>query len=292
MLARLTSALLLTLLLAVAPVARAADDTEGLVDRPLTLPAGGFEAWVPAHFNIASNEIGKPVFLNPSLYVGVAPGVSLGLRHFVGLCLGGTSNGCQQVYNDASIEAVISLGRATGWDGALRLAVNAAPIGSGTFEQFVNDTNSVTWAGEAGVDLRLRGRFVALTASPSVTFGLANRDTRARRNATGFAGFGTYHILYPGPITSNREFLSVPVTVQAQILPVLAVYAGGAYQSEIDPKSGSFGDEYAIPVTIGAAAGFGRSFEVGASLLWPNLLGKNGGGSERLANVFVGLRTP
>ncbi|MFT3915084.1 MAG: hypothetical protein QM704_13470 [Anaeromyxobacteraceae bacterium] len=279
---KLAAGLAALTLLATAAPARAFDDDPRVTQRGATLPGGAIEAWVPLTANLASGEVGEPFLLHPGVYFGVADGLTVGIRHLAGICLGGSDRGCSRTYNDASAEVLVGLGRSEGSDLALRLAVNAAPIAS---------QDDAAWSGEAGVTVKLRGPFVSVGFSPSVTFGLNDRDARQRRNALAFPVSGAaYQLVFPGPVTSNRDFLSAPATLTLQLLPMLAVTAGLAYQAELDPQVGNFGDRYAVPLLLAASVSATGHLEVGASLLYQDLLGSDGSGRARLGTVWIGLR--
>jgi hypothetical protein len=247
--------------------------------RPLTLGAGMAELYVPLNFDISKGADGKPVTSNPSLYFGVTDRWMIGVRHMVGLCFSGTSNGCAKVYNDVSVDTLFSLGRAAGLDLGLGLAVNYAPI------------DPAAWSGEARLVARAGGGAFAITVAPTINFGLNDRDTRPKLAAGTFDIGGTYNLVRAIPDTQNREIISVPGTLQLQLGPALAVAGGIAIEGPIDPSTGSFGDFYRIPVSVAVMITPIRWIDLGASLTWPDLLGKSTNNTDvRTIGVFAAFR--
>ena len=51
------------------------------------------------------------MFLNPSVSYGVTDDWTVGIRHFVGVCPSGEDNGCEQLYDDVSVDTLYSFGR-------------------------------------------------------------------------------------------------------------------------------------------------------------------------------------
>ena len=113
--------------------------------RPLTLAESMFEVTVPLGIGLSRDRGGKPVTLSPSIYYGVSDGLTVGLRHFAGLCLSGTPD-CPRVYEDLSVDTLWRLWRGVSTDLALGVALNASPI-----------TDPLALSAEA----RLLGRFRA-----------------------------------------------------------------------------------------------------------------------------------
>jgi hypothetical protein len=239
-----------------------------LVRRPLTLAQGMFELTLPVNANLAPGAVAQPVFLNPSLYYGVTPNVTVGLRHFVGLCVTGSSNGCGDVYNDVSVDSIWSFVREQNTDVALGAALNASHL------------DPVTLNAEVRLAARYRmGSVAAVTVAPQLNFGLTERDTQATivgTNATTASG--------------NREVLTVPVTLQVQGTDRLAVAVSTAIAGPLDPQVGGFGDSYTIPLAAEVDYAVTNMLDLGANFSFTNLAGKNSTSDARFGKVFARAR--
>jgi hypothetical protein len=89
----------------------------------------------------------------------------------------------------------------------------------------------------------------------------------------------------------NKEFLSVPVTLQLQATSHVALFAGLAVSGPLDPAVGSFSANYSVPMNVGL--GFGTSdFDFGASFILLDLRGNvlPGATGARAGQVFGSIR--
>lgn len=249
-----------------------------LVDRPITLPRGVVEAWVPVNVNLADGSEGEPTFLNPSVHYGVTDRLTVGLRHFLGVCVTGDDGGCPEVYDDASLDALYALARRGNLEIALGAALNVAPISDPTI-----------WSADARIEAQLSSGPVAIAVSPTVGFALNDRDATSRRSAITF-DLSVYDLVVPGTTAGNREVISVPVTVQVQVTDPLALFAGASLDGPLDPPTGDFSDAYTVPAAAGFLYAVTRDLELGASVTFPNLWGNDGTADERVASVFLGIR--
>lgn len=247
--------------------------------RPLTLGAGMVELSVPVNFNLSKGAEGEPVFLNPSLSFGMSDRWTLGVRHFLGLCLNGASHGCPNTYNDVSVTSRFSLGRASGLDLALGLALNAAPL-----------PNDTSFSGEAGLMIRAGGGALALTLAPTVNFGLNKRDTYGKRFGVA-TNLATYDLITPEDVLPNRDWLLVPATLQLQLGPTLALAVSAAVNGPLNPEVGSYGDYYRVPVGVAAVLSPLRYVDLGAGITFPHLAGKSNTADDRFVSVFLAFRT-
>jgi hypothetical protein len=247
------------------------------VDRSLTLPQGTLEIWAPLGVNLSSGAGGEPTFLNPSISYGVSDRLTFGVRHFLGICFGGEDNGCPEFYNDVSFDALYSLVSAGRLQIAGGLALNLAPI-----------TDPFAVAGEVRLPIKFGGGALALVLSPTLNFGLNDRDD-AKRYGMSFNA-GSYDITIPADVSRNREVVRIPLTVQYQATEAAAVVVGASVDGELDPAVGSFSDVYRIPL-MGALVYAPSSFlDLGAALTFPNLMGEEGTADDRVLSVFVALR--
>src|SRR4051812_49216493 len=98
-----------------APTAAAAASSGGTPQ--LTLPKGRVVLDVYVPINLSDTQAFKPVSISPDLWYGVDDKLTVGLVHssggasgFIGtpktaLCLTGTDNGCDKVYNNVGLDA-------------------------------------------------------------------------------------------------------------------------------------------------------------------------------------------
>jgi hypothetical protein len=274
------------LLVGIAP-ARAQSSAESkrewpteITKRPLTLATGMLEAWVPLQLNASTGADWRPVSVNPSLAFGLTDQWTIGLRSIFGLCLGGAANGCPQVYNDVGAYSRISLGRGGGIEIAVQGGVD-----------WVHLTDPKNWAAWAGAVLRGGRGVVAVALAPSVSFGLSDRNGIQSRYQPIAWNMGSYDVVTSEQTFDNREHLSVPLTVQVQLAPTIAVAAGASLEGPIDPKNGSFSDLYRIPLGLAAVVTPAWYLDVGASFTWPQFGGKNDNRDVRALAVFVAFRS-
>lgn len=252
--------------------------TTELTRRPLTLGRGMVEVWFPVSLNASEDRFGEPWHLNPSIYLGLTDRWMIGVRHFVGICPAGDDNGCEEVYDDVSVDTVFSLARAGGLDWALGAALNAAPL-----------TGDPAFAGDVRLIARAGGGALALTVAPTLRFGLNDREGRQRLEADVFP-MGTYGLVTPRVWFDNTETLSVPATLQVQLGRTLAVAATAALDGPLDPPQGGFGDWYQVPIGFAAVVTPIPWIDVGASFSWSNLLGKDDTSESRALAFFAAFR--
>ncbi len=250
-----------------------------ITKRPLTLGAGMVEVWAPVQLNASKDADWKPVTLNPSLALGLTDQWQIGIRHLVGICLGGASNGCPNVYNDVGAYTRFSLGRSGGLDVAVQGGVDLT--------RFQEPRN---WAAWGGVLLRAGGGAVAFTVAPAVSFGLKDRDTIASRSQPIAWNLGTYDVVTNETTFGNKEHLSVPVTLQLQLAPAIALAVGGSLEGPLNPVVGSFSDVYRIPLGAAVVLTPFRYLDLGASLTFPAFAGKNDTRDIRALSVFAAFR--
>jgi hypothetical protein len=284
---RPAAAALAALLLA-APIAGAAQDRDWpneITKRPLTLRAGMAEIWLPFNMNLADGSELEPVWLNPSIRYGVTDSFMLGLRHFVGICPSGEENGCAEAYNDVSVDALLAVGSGRGVSLGLGGAVNWAPI-----------QDDAAWSAEVRLVARAGGGAFAITASPTVNFGLNDRDPDGdgpldqppvvKWTATPL-NLGSYDVLTLAVSPGNREYLMIPVTLQLQLGELLALAAGASLNGPLNAEELDFADAYTIPVSVAAVFTLHPRVDIGGALSFPNLAGadlEGDGASFELAN--------
>jgi hypothetical protein len=251
------------------------------------------EVWAPVQMNASEDADWQPVTLNPSLNIGITDQWQVGIRHIVGICLGDEEDGCAEVYDDFGVTTRFSLGRGGGLDLALQGALQVAPIQDPT-----------AFAAEVGLLLRAGGGAVAITAAPTVSFGLNDRDLRGSRITPILWNVGTYDIVQrssPGAETDpgvadptatigNKEHLAIPVTLQLQLGKVLALVAGASVEGPLNPEVGDFNDYWRIPVGAGAIFTASPNVDLGAALTFPLFEGENDTRDIRILSAFLAFR--
>jgi hypothetical protein len=282
-LSRIPAALAAALLAAPASAA-----TTAAGHRPLSLPAGAIEVIAPLNVGASGGAGGEPVSLNPSVYYGVTDSLTVGLRHFVGVCVAGEERGCRTVYDDASLDAIYALGGADVAGGRLDLASGAA-LNAGSLDPLA-----------LGGELRLQARYAAgrfaAFLTPTFGFGLTERDTilgaeDANRLPLAFplyttGGFGWY---WEQP-ARNREWMAVPLTVVFAATDRLSLAAGVGIAGALDEDVAPFDDAYVVPAAVAASYALRPGIDLGASLTLPSVAGPNEDRDVRGFRVFGALR--
>jgi hypothetical protein len=242
--------------------------------RPLTLAEGMIEVTVPLGIGLSQDRGGKPITLSPSVYYGVNDGLTVGIRHFAGLCFSGSPD-CPRVYEDLSVDSLWRLWRGVSTDLALGVALNASPV-----------ADPLALAAEARLVGRFRAGPAALTVAPTFAVGITNRDTTSVRTAPlafplATTSFGYFHGSVQEGQFGNREELRVPVSLAVQATPALALALGVSFDGPLSPPTGSFSDFYTIPVGFAVMLSPSNMLDVGASFTFLNLLGNQATGVDR-----------
>lgn len=253
-----------------------------LVNRPLTLPRGTLEVTLPLDFNLSSDRVGEPVTVAPTAHYGLTDAITVDVHHFRGLCLTGSRHGCPNVYEDLGIGALVRVLRGSGFEVAAGVALNAAPI------------DPFTSALELRTVARWTGGPFAFSLAPALSIGLDDRDSTALRTIAISFPLASYSFGWVQDVTGNREILTVPATVQVQVIPPLAVVAGGALIAPIDPRDGALTDYATFPVGFAVMVTPG-GFDVGASVTFANTLGRerwpgSRPGEGRSARLWIAIR--
>lgn len=252
--------------------------------RPLTLAPGMLEVAVPVNVNMSADRSGKPVFVSPSVHYGVTDVLTVGLRHFLGVCLSGVADGCPKVYNDLGVDAIWGVYHGPLSDLALGVALDAAPL-----------TDPFTLSGEVRIIARFGGGPLALVVAPALDFGITQRDGNTFKTAPLALPLATYPygwVQFSGP--GNKELLSVPASLQVQATPNVVLALSGALDGPLDPATGRFGDFYAIPIGAALVLSPSNMLDVGASFTFLNLIGKQAPGADasdlRGLQIFAAFR--
>ena len=261
-----------------------ADDTAvgpypvALVDRPLTLPYRVVELHAPLGVSLSTGAGGEPTFLNPSISYGVSDTLTVGIRHLLGLCFSGEEGNCPEFYNDLGLTALYSLLRAGRLEIAAGAALELAPI-----------VDPTAVSGEVRLPIKFGGGLLAFVLSPTLNFGMNERDDGRKLYALAFNA-GTYDLIIPAETAPNRELLRIPLTFQLELARGPAFLAGASVDGELDPVVGSFSDVYRIPVMVGLVYTPSRFLDLGAALTFPDLLGQDATADDRFLSAFATLR--
>ncbi len=214
-----------------APVAAPAGEAGSL-----TLPAGAFQGTLPVVLNLSKDAVLKPVWIPLDLRYGVTNELTVFVAHTAmgqslasggGVCLGGTDRNCTKFYNSLAIGGLYSLLNSSGLELAGLVALDLRSL------------DPMYLAADVGVSLRYVAAPLTVTVTPIFGIGLNKRDE------------------------NNKEMISVPVQVAFQATPELNVFL----DSGIISPTKDFGDNYVVPVGIGAGYAVQPGLTVGAEFM-------------------------
>jgi hypothetical protein len=268
---KMRTTLLSTLVLVVVPAVAHAQDpavgttvtpTPGLgkdswplsfVDRPLGLSSGMVEADVLVNSSFSKGAVGKPVNLPIIAYFGVTDQLQLAVSHSTGLCVSGKDNGCATVYDDARLTALYSIfGRGSNLEIAGWAALNFGKLDPATMQAVIGPAMNWVIAGNA-----------ALLTYPGLAIGLNKRGE------------------------GNKQGIEAPTTLYVRAGEKLAPYL---YTNLISPLE-KFGDNYAVPLGVGAIYGISTKVDVGGLFQFTKLVGGTDAGVDgRALTVYVNVR--
>lgn len=222
--------------------------------RPTTLAKGMIEIKADALANLGSDQVFKPFAISPDIYYGVSDTLSVGLTHGLGLCLTGEENGCEKIYNDIGLDALLNLSRNESMD------ISAH---GGLVVSHLSDPLVATL--KAGAQIKFVSGKLAIQADPALYIGITERDAAL-----------------------NKEALAIPVTVSFQANQKLNAFArlniggisavaigdptgGGAIPLDIDGVG--IGDAYMIGLGAGALYAVSNKVDIGGQFLLLALTG-------------------
>ena len=240
--------------------------------RPLTLAAGTFQATVPVVLNLSKNEVLKPLWVPLDLRFGVNDQLEIFLGHNVhgtplafgrgGVCLGGKDRGCTKsngestLYNNLNVGAQFSFMK--------NASIELSGFGALELREISPDLLAAI---NVGVGFKYVVAPVSIKAVPMIGIGIT------KRSANG-----------------NKEYLSVPVQAAFQATPQLAAFL----DTGIFAPTSHFGDNYVVPIGIGASFLIQHGLDVGAEFMLPlfvtGVSGNNAFDSRNLM-VFAAYRT-
>jgi hypothetical protein len=218
----------------------------------LTLPPGRLVLDVAAEINLSTDLAGKPISLAPNLWYGATDDITVGLVHsslgttgFIGgvgssLCLTGTSGNCSSIYPNVGLDVRYKL----------KPIAFAWAIDGGLFAL---NTDPFAIAVKLGVIGRWQSGPLAIEFAPNVLLGVTERDT--------------------GGI---KEILDIPVTALYPVAPKLALALQTGFVLPIE----TIGDDYSIPLSVGAHYDVNDSLTVNLAFSFPRLIAGTAGGAD------------
>jgi hypothetical protein len=250
------------------PAAAPAAPAVGFEDyalRSLTLSAGTFQVTLPIVLNLSKSAVLKPVWIPLDLRYGVTNELEVFINHGVpggfvfsesGLCLGGEKRGCPKVYNNIVVGGQYSLLKASGAEVSGILALDV--------REFSPD---MRLAVDLGVGFKYIAAPVSVKIAPHLGIGVN------KRSALG-----------------NKEILAVPLQVAFQAAPQIAVFLDSGIFGPIS----HFGDNYDVPVGIGADYLVQHGLDVGLEFMLPRVVSGTSGNKamdSRALMLYAAYRT-
>lgn len=205
--------------------------------RPLTLVGGMLEIrGDTVVVNLSDSSVGDPVLVSPHIYYGVNNKLTVGIVHQRSICVAGDA--CDKAYNDVTLDMLYGF--------MVKGSVQAAGhlgIALQSFDPFVGGLN-------VGVLARFGTGKVALVFDPKIYVGAIGRDEAA--------------------FVPTKEYVSVPVRIQLQVNGQTNAFVSTGIEGALE----NFGDNYRVPVGLGATFAVNNRLDFGAEFQFGNLGGK------------------
>jgi len=221
-----------------------------------TLHQGAIDVNGDVVMSLSKDAVFKPVQIVPNLYYGVSSELTVGFAQnpFAeifqttgrGLCITGSSNNCAKVYDNFSLDALFSFLRSSTMDLA----------GHGGVDFLTLDPFFLSL--RLGVKGKMAAGPLAIVFDPSVNIGLTKRSD------------------------GNKEALTLPARIGFMATSQLNVGLSIALVGPFD----QFGDNYKIPLGLGATYALNSMVDVRAQFAFDNLAGK--GGTADLRTLSIG----
>jgi hypothetical protein len=233
----------------------------------VTLPKG--RVLLDAYFAASLNDsaVFKPFSLSPDVWYGATDELTVGLVHssvggsgFMGgagtsLCLAGTAGNCSDVYKGFGVDARYKLKT-----GMLAYAAEGGV--------YVNTFDPFAMAIKLGLVARWQQDKIAVETTPNVTVGVVGRTT-------------TVNMV---DVTTNGEFLNLPVTGMYAITPQIAA----ALQTGAIVPFEETADTWSVPLSIGGFYHVNESINVNLAFSLPKLLGGGEGTGVDARSLTLG----
>jgi hypothetical protein len=229
----------------------------------LTLGAGTFQATVPVVLNLSKSAVLKPVWVPLNLSYGVTDQLTVFINHTTpngalaedgGVCIGGKDRFCDKFYNNVNVGAQFSFLK----DNGIEL--------SGLGALVLPSLDPMRLKIDVGVGFKYVAAPISVKVTPQIAIGANKRSE------------------------GNKEEIAVPLEIAFQASPELAVFV----DSGIGGPTSHFGDNYVVPVGIGAAFAAMPNLDVGAEFMLPAVVtGMKGDNATdaRYLGVFASYRT-
>jgi hypothetical protein len=244
------------------PLDAAAAAAGGEGGEQLTLPKGRLILNAYLEVNLSGNGgTLKPISISPDLWYGVTDDITAGVVHssvgtsgFIGgvgdsLCLTGSSSGCADLYRNVGVEARYKL----------KMSSIALAADAGVFSGHATDFHLID------VKLGAVGRWhqgqLAVEAAPALLVAITDRSVD-------LPGGGSQ--------TTNPDILSLPGTVLYTLNPMITVAAQVGLLLPLE----NIGDNYSLPISVGAFYKVNDQLNVSAAFSLPRLIAASGGGID------------
>ncbi len=227
-----------------------------VVDRPILIPSGMLELRGDTiRVGLDKNSAGDPISLAPSLFVGVARMLNVGIVHRdTGICIAGDR--CAKAYNDIGLDALYGF--------ANKGSFQVAALGGIRLPSFDNLVAGL----DLGLLFQLSAGKVQVNVDPLLYVGIAGRTAdNVGDNA-------------------QKEQLDVPVVLTYQVQPQTALFLRSGMNG---PLSG-FGNDFRVPIGLGATLAANNRLDFGVEFLLANPAGNAHSFDERSLIGRVALR--
>jgi hypothetical protein len=247
--------------------------TQSLVRQPLTLPAGMLEIDVPVRFDIsAEGTTTGPDWSIPAIVdFGLTDGIQVGIVHATGVCLAGSDNGCENIYDDVGARVRLGLWRSSP---AAQLSLD--------FGVLAQDFEDPLATGFAGLSYKRTLGNLAVAANAQFASALNKRELGVTIAPTPRA------ILAARSAEGGTEALGANLQAQLQVFTGFAAYAGIGIEAPLrEPELTDARTD--VPVVLGAEFAPLPAVAVGADVTFPNLVGEDASGDARALSVYARL---
>ncbi len=201
-----------------------------------------FQGSLPVVINLSKSAVAKPVWIPLDLRFGVTNELEVFVNHGIpggsliegqGLCLGGTSRGCEKAYNNVNLGGVYSF-----------LKNSGVELGGLIALDFRRISDPMNFAVDVGVAFKYVAAPVSVKLVPQIGIGINKRSA------------------------GNKEELAVPLQIAVQAAAPIAVFLDtGIFGATTD-----FGKNYYVPVGIGASYLAMHGLDVGLEFMFPRLV--------------------
>jgi hypothetical protein len=221
--------------------------------RPLQLPTEMVQLKVPLIINLSKDNVGNPTFIPFDLRFGLSDELELDIFHPVhGLCVSGSSKGCNHAYNDLAVGLLYSVMRERG--------VELSPFGAFEVAQFSSPAHLRL---DAGVAFKFVQAQWSIFAKPYIGIGMNHRD-------------------------KNGDGIKMPIEFAFQLSRPTALFGEtGFYSDDLH----NLGDTWSSPVGVGINYLLQNGIDMGAEFKLDDLIGNGSSTDSRSFIFYFALRT-